>query len=55
MPVNSYFFPRAISEQVENEAFLFNFGINKIIHNNLYKLFLNPSLPKNTNLGAYWE
>ena len=32
MPVNSYFFPGALLEQVRNEAFLFNFGINKIVH-----------------------
>ena len=60
MPFNSLFFPAALLEQVENEAFLLNFGTNKIIHgfrsslllieninNNLYKLCLSPSFPKN--------
>ena len=60
MPVNSYFFPRVLLKQVGNEAFISNFGKNKIIHNfsssllliqntnnNLYKIYLSPSSPKN--------
>ena len=59
MPVHNFFLG-ALLEQVGNEAFLFNCGINKIIdrfrssllvisntNNNLCKSWLSPSLPKN--------
>ena len=40
MPVNSFFFPEALLEQVENEAFLLDFGINKTILSFRYSLLL---------------